>query len=68
VSVTSPLASPEWMKPAEAAIREGVHENTIRRWVKLGYLPAVRHGRKRIFISTADLDAMTRPVGGADVA
>ena len=62
--VLSPIESSEWLTPAEAAAREGVHENTIRRYVAAGLLPAVRHGRKRLFIRTTDLDGLTRPVGG----
>ena len=36
----------ETQSVAEVAARLGVHENTIRNWVRSGEVPAIRLGRK----------------------
>lgn len=53
---------------AQAAEREGVHPDTIRRRIADGTLPAYRVGPKLIRIRVADLDACLRRIpttGGA---
>jgi excisionase family DNA binding protein len=44
----------------QASERLGVHESTVRRWVRKGELPAVRRGRT-IRIDRADLENKERP-------
>ena len=49
-------AGGEWMTAAEAAVVASVAATTIREWVKVGRLRAVRVGRNNIRIARADLD------------
>ncbi|MGH3969536.1 MAG: helix-turn-helix domain-containing protein [Mycobacterium sp.] len=42
-----------------------VHPITVRRWVARGLLPARRVGPSLLRIRSADLDAMTAPIGGS---
>lgn len=45
----------------QAAIYLGVHDNTIRRWIKMGTLPALRVGAGGHFrVKPSDLDALVR--------
>lgn len=53
------------LSPAEAAEYMGVHDATIRRWIKQEILPAERVGPRLIRIKRADLDALSQPIGGA---
>lgn len=47
---------------AQAAQRLGVHEATVRRWVRKGHLPAIQTGPYgRYSVTLADVDAMRRP-------
>ena len=55
---------PELIGLTEAAERCGVDYRTIRRWVSAGYLDAVRIGPRVLRIDVAQLDSITRPVGG----
>lgn len=49
----------------EAALRCGVHKNTLRNWILEGKLKAVRIGARIVRIDPAELDALTTPyVGG----
>lgn len=56
---------PELIGLPEAADRCGLSYRTIRRWVAAGRLPAVRVGPRLLKVSTADLDTLITPVGGA---
>ncbi len=60
-----------WVNQAQAAEYIGVTERTIRAYIARGTLPARRiKGSRLIRISTADLDAMLRPIpaAGGDAA
>ncbi|WP_082683836.1 MULTISPECIES: helix-turn-helix domain-containing protein [unclassified Mycobacterium] len=48
----------------QAAERVGLSEKTLRRYVSDGRLRAYRVGARAIRIDTADLDALSRPIGG----
>ena len=49
----------------EAALRCGVHKNTLRNWILEGKLKAVRIGARIVRIDPTELDALTTPyVGG----
>lgn len=50
-----------WLTVAQAAVYVRRHENTVRRWIASGDLPATRTGRK-IEIDRRDLDALRQPV------
>jgi excisionase family DNA binding protein len=41
---TRPPSQPQFITIAEAAVRLGVSEKTVRRWIRDGKLPAVRMG------------------------
>ncbi len=49
---------PEIVTTAEAAKRLRVHPATVRRWIEKGDIPAIRFGRGRYRIRTADLDSV----------
>jgi len=57
-----------WLSVAEAARYVRVHENTIRRWIASGRLPATRNGPRKIEVSRADLDAQRTPVSAPGLA
>jgi excisionase family DNA binding protein len=46
----------------DAALRVGVSDRTIRRWIAQGLLPAERLGPKLIRVNTVDLDRLQRPI------
>lgn len=56
---------PELISLQEAADRCGVCRRTIRRYITQGRISAVRVGPKLLKVDAADLDVLTRPVGGA---
>jgi hypothetical protein len=37
------MTDPEWLSLADVAAALGVHPNTVRHWVRRGYLPSERH-------------------------
>ncbi|RKY02945.1 hypothetical protein DRP77_07115 [Candidatus Poribacteria bacterium] len=45
----------------EAAELLNVHPQTIRRWIRLGHLPAKRVGFKKVLIRKEDLMRMIKP-------
>lgn len=47
----------ETQSVAEVAARLGVHENTIRNWVRSGEVPAVRLGR-RVLVPRVVIDRL----------
>ena len=57
--------SPTYETLAEAAERIGVSENTLRRRIADGSLPAVRVGPRLIRIDRRDTDALLRPIPSA---
>lgn len=60
-----------WLSQPEAADYLGVTDRTVRNYIARGTLPARRiKGSRLIRISTADLDALLRPVPtvGGDAA
>lgn len=44
--------------PKEVADLSGAHLNTVYRWIRSGYLPAIVKGPRRIFISKASLELL----------
>jgi len=52
----------------QAAQRLGVSVQTVRRWIRLGRLPALRVGAKRVRVREVDLDRMVSalPVAGGE--
>lgn len=48
---------------AAAELKE-CHPQTVRRWIRLGLLPAYRYrvGARRVLVDVADLEALTRPL------
>jgi excisionase family DNA binding protein len=46
----------------EAAASRRVSERTIRRWIAIGVLPAMRVGPTAIRVDVADLDSITRRI------
>lgn len=56
---------PETLTVAQAKTATGRGDRTIRQWIHTGQLPAYRFGG-RLLIRREDLQAMVRPVGGAE--
>lgn len=46
----------------EAAAENGVHTNTVRRWIRQGRITAYRVGPRRIRIDRASLTAVITPI------
>lgn len=44
----------------DAATRMGVSRRTVRRWVDLGILQAVKVTQRTVFVSRAQVDAMAK--------
>ena len=63
--VTAPRPAPESLSVTQAAAREGVSPDTIRRRIADGTIPAHRVGPKLIRIYAADLDRLRRPIPAA---
>ena len=47
----------DFLTPAEVAKQLGVTVSTVRRWLRSGYLPALKVGPRAWRISKADLSA-----------
>lgn len=63
VHTKTPAAQRELIGLPEAAERCGVHYRTFRRWVRTGYIPAIRVGPKLLKVHAADVDKILN--GGA---
>ncbi len=50
---------------AQVALERGVHVNTVRRWIALGYLRAERVGPRVIRINADDVATMGRTIPSA---
>ena len=64
-TMTHPPDTPEaavWLSVSEAARYARVHENTIRRYITSGRLPATRNGPRKIEVLRSDLDALRQPI------
>ena len=55
------MSDKQYLDITEAHEYAGRHENTIRRWIHDGKLPAYRFGRE-LRVKREDLDAMYKPV------
>lgn len=44
--------------PKEVADLSGAHLNTVYRWIRTGYLPAIVKGPRRIFITKATMEQL----------
>ena len=55
---------PEMISVTEAAGRLGVNYRTIRRWIAVGRIDAVRVGPRLLKIDAAQLERVMSPVGG----
>ncbi len=52
------METERWIDVQEVVRRLGVHEQTVRRWIKRGELPAIMFGRRSGYrIRERDLDA-----------
>lgn len=52
------MSSERWLDVKEIVGLLGVHEQTVRRWIKQGDLPAIMFGRKGGYrVKASDLDA-----------
>lgn len=57
-----------WLSRQEAAVRAGVHYNTIRQWEQQGLIGTTkRSGRRGNLLSTEDLDRVVAQRGGAAI-
>jgi excisionase family DNA binding protein len=51
------MSDERWFDVKEIVEKLGVHEQTVRRWIKQGDLPAIMFGRKGGYrVSESDLD------------
>ena len=57
---------PDLIRPAQAAVILGVATRTVRNWIWQGRLPAWRRGPNRLWVSAADVRAMTQRVATRD--
>lgn len=48
-----------------AAQRAGVHRDTLKRWARLGYIPAVRTPSGQFLFNPEDLDDLLHPAADA---
>lgn len=60
-TTTTPIIPTDLLTPAEAAAMLNTSPGTVRRWCKLGWIPAFKIGG-RLRISRADVVAMARRV------
>jgi excisionase family DNA binding protein len=70
-TMTHPPDTPEpavWLSVSEAARYVRCHENTIRRWIASGRLPATRNGPRKIEVLRSDLDALRQPIRAPGLA
>ncbi len=52
------MTEERWLNVQDIVSRLGVHEQTVRRWIKQGQLPAIMFGRKGGYrVKDSDLDA-----------
>jgi len=63
------IAEERWYSIKDVVERLGVHEQTVRRWIKQGDVPAVLFGRRGGYrIKASDLDAFLEAQMGKAVA
>lgn len=70
-TMTQPPDTPEaavWLSVKAAARYVRVHENTIRRWIASGRLPATRKGARTIEVLQSDCDALRQPIRAPGLA
>lgn len=56
-------AAREFGTVADAAVRRGVSEKSIRRWIAAGLLTGYRLGPRMVRIDLAELDHLLQPMG-----